>query len=384
MTISTLQTTYFASAERADDEELERSIRYFVDHPEQFKVLDTVPDAVLILNEHRQVVYANRALADLQGIDDTSLFHGMRPGELLGCAHADEHSGGCGTARNCALCGAPRAILASLDGKRSVEECRISQRSPGDALDLRIFASPFTAENRRFSIIIVRDIANEKRRRALERIFFHDILNTAGGLQGYTELLRDSEYEELETMGFRDVLPRLARQLVDEISAQRLLLHAENGRIELQIEDIDPTELLREIADTYAMHQTAENRAIRVRLGGTPGAIRSDRTLLSRVIGNMTKNALEACGEGETVTLTVDASDSWITFGVHNPGFIPTEIQLQLFERSFSTKGSGRGLGTYSIQLLGERYLKGEVGFRSTEDDGTTFRIVLPRQFDKN
>lgn len=38
---------------------------------------------------------------------------------------------------------------------------------------------------------------------------------------------------------------------------------------------------------------------------------------------------------------------------------MPRTSQLQIFQRSFSTKGKGRGLGTYSIKLLTERYLKG-------------------------
>jgi len=51
-----------------------------------------------------------------------------------------------------------------------------------------------------------------------------------------------------------------------------------------------------------------------------------------------------------------------------------------VFQRSFSTKGKGRGLGTYSIKLLTERYLKGTASFTSTETDGTTFQISLPTQ----
>jgi len=43
---------------------------------------------------------------------------------------------------------------------------------------------------------------------------------------------------------------------------------------------------------------------------------------------------------------------------------------MQVFNRSFSIKGGDRGLGTYSIKLLSERYLNGEVGFTSEEGTG--------------
>ncbi len=73
-----------------------------------------------------------------------------------------------------------------------------------------------------------------------------------------------------------------------------------------------------------------------------------------------------------------------ITFTVHNPGVMPEEVQLQLFQRSFSTKADeGRGIGTYSVKLFGERYLKGQVSFVSRAPDGTTFQLSVPKIFPK-
>ena len=53
-------------------------------------------------------------------------------------------------------------------------------------------------------------------------------------------------------------------------------------------------------------------------------------------------------------------------------------VRHQIFQRSFSTKGPGRGLGTYSVKLFTEQYLKGKVGFESLEGKGTTFFVSLP------
>ena len=64
---------------------------------------------------------------------------------------------------------------------------------------------------------------------------------------------------------------------------------------------------------------------------------------------------------------------------VNNPAVMPRDVQLQVFNRSFSTKGSGRGIGTYSMRLLVSRYLGGSVDFDSSEDRGTIFRVRLPR-----
>jgi sensor histidine kinase regulating citrate/malate metabolism len=54
------------------------------------------------------------------------------------------------------------------------------------------------------------------------------------------------------------------------------------------------------------------------------------------------------------------------------------EVKYQIFQKSFSTKGNGRGLGTFSIKLLTEHYLKGSVSFESNDNIGTVFTVVLP------
>ena len=67
-----------------------------------------------------------------------------------------------------------------------------------------------------------------------------------------------------------------------------------------------------------------------------------------------------------------------MVFWVHNPGHMDPSVQHQVFRRFFSTKGPGRGLGTYSIKLLAEEYLGGRVSLDSSPERGTTFVLSLP------
>jgi signal transduction histidine kinase len=53
---------------------------------------------------------------------------------------------------------------------------------------------------------------------------------------------------------------------------------------------------------------------------------------------------------------------------------MPENVRAHVFQRSFSTKGSGRGLGTYSVKLLTES-MGGRVWFDSTAGEGTTFHV---------
>ena len=106
--------------------------------------------------------------------------------------------------------------------------------------------------------------------------------------------------------------------------------------------------------------------------------IRDSYNLARRVMGNMVKNALEASAPGETVTISAARQGDEVWLSVHNPKVMPRPVQLQIFQRSFSTKGAGRGLGTYSIKLFSERFMHGRVFFTSTPEAGTTFTAAYP------
>ena len=81
--------------------------------------------------------------------------------------------------------------------------------------------------------------------------------------------------------------------------------------------------------------------------------------------------------ENGTVTIGCEIIGENIKYWVHNPGFVPRDIQLQIFNRSFSTKNQNRGLGTYSMKLLSS-FLKGTVNFTTSEEDGTIFNAEYP------
>ena len=107
----------------------------------------------------------------------------------------------------------------------------------------------------------------------------------------------------------------------------------------------------------------------------------TDKILLQRVIINLLKNALEATELTRTVIIGIGNSEDKITIWVKNEQVMSEDVQMQLFQRSFSTKGNDRGIGTYSIRLLTENYLKGKVSFISNETARTVFSIELNKKF---
>jgi signal transduction histidine kinase len=372
--------TEFAPAERASPEEIERQSQHFAGSDLLSVLPGAVPCALVVLNAQRQIVFANAHFLGLvHNAETADQVQGCRPGEALGCVHAFETSGGCGTTEFCSTCGAVAAILAGQTGQADVQECRITRRN-GDALELRVWATPVTIEGQPFTIFAALDISDEKRRRVLERIFLHDIHNVACGIKWCIESLQKVGPEKLGD-GFDDI-NRLCRELNDEIEAQRVLLKAEAGELVATTGQLGTLALLQDAVDLYSSHPVSQNRRLVVDENAQDLVMTSDRVLLLRVLCNLLKNALEASATGQTVAIGCCERDGRVEFWVHNAGFMPRDVQLQLFQRSFSTKGPGRGLGTYSIKLLTERYLKGQVAFTTDPEEGTTFRVQYPLTLD--
>ncbi len=369
-------STKFASPQRSDADVIRAQRQELLRAARLVDICNAMTEIVVILNHHRQIVFCNRNLLELLGDRDPERdIYGRRPGEALQCIRACLEEGGCGTSQFCATCGAVNAILTSIAGRPDVRECRISQ-SGGEALDLLVRTTPLELPGGSFVIAAVTDISHEKRRRALERIFFHDTLNTVMGLKTLAHFL-----DRPAPVPVKDI-PRqirdLTNRLLREIAAQRDLAAAESFELSVLPATVRSADMLRELAECFSTSEVARGRQLALRPDMADLVLWTDAALLFRVLSNMVVNALEATEEGGVVTLGCSAADAEAIFTVHNAGEMPERVQLQLFQRSFSTKGPGRGLGTYSMKLLGERYLGGRVSFASSTAEGTTFSLRLP------
>ena len=309
-------------------------------------------------------------------------FYGQRFGETIKCIHA-LREGGCGTTKFCKTCGGAQAIQTAINNIPDVRECRIQRDDDViNVLDLRVRTTPLEIEEEKFTILVITDISHEKRRRAMERIFFHDVINSVGIVRGMADLLQLGPAEEHAK--YTKMLYLSADMLIREIMAQRDMVTAENHELIVNIDLINSLKILDKVKSFYTNHPKAHQRHIHIDSSSDEIGFSSDKTLLLRVVGNMLKNALEAITPDQSVTLGCCQKSARVEFWVHNPGVMPEDVKLQVFQRSFSTKADDRGLGTYSMKLLSERYLQGQVSFTSTQENGTVFTASYPLTLNSN
>lgn len=370
----TTDETLFASPERSSDLEIKEQSDSISRIDILCELLNAIPDFVMILNSHRQIVFGNEAVSNFALSQGCKGLFGLRPGELVSCQHALNAKSGCGTGEACKTCGAVLSIIQGLEGKTSQNDCRIIRLAGNgmESLDMRAWTRPFVWNNQTFCLLILSDISNEKRRQVLEKIFFHDVLNTAGNIWGISELLNDDAIKVDEV---KKDLRYASTQLIDEINCQRQLLAAENNELQVNLSKHNSLEFLNSVYRAFRNHESATDKNIDIDKGSEDFEFFSDGTILFRVIGNILKNSLEASKANQTVTLGCRKNEGEYSFWCHNSTVIPEEVKLQIFQRSFTTKGKGRGIGTYSIKLLAEKYLKGKASFISESGTGTVFTV---------
>ena len=363
--------------DRVDTEEVVRLARRSLSNPILQAVLESSSGYVMVLNESRQILACNMELQDALPATEPPGHIGELPGEALGCVHTGEGPGGCGSSAACAGCGAFLAILESQSSRSAVSmECSLVLRRDGHliASDFLVKASCLTLGCHELTVVMFQDITARKRQKLLESIFLHDLANTLQSLIGWGELVADGASDPRRAA--RRIV-ELCHRLRHEVSQQRVLHEAEQGSLEVCMEVLPLQEIVEELRDLFLGRPIKDGPRLAIAGAGAGVMIRTDKDLLLRVLQNMVANALEATPAEGTVSVDSEAAGQRIRIRVTNPGVVPEGIASRIFHRSVTTKGPGRGLGTYGMKLIGEDYLGGTLTFHSGAEEGTCFTLEL-------
>jgi nitrogen-specific signal transduction histidine kinase len=370
--------TFFASAGRLDASQIDKQFTELVHEGRVTEVLNASPYIALVTNYTRQIVFGNRELQSFVGLEASEII-GLRTGELLGCTNAENNPGGCGTGKNCRFCGIVGVLLDSRETEtRIVRESRmfIRQSEKIVAYDVKVTATPIQIGSELYLLVYFEDISSQKKRERLERTFFHDVMNSAGGVKNLAMYLAETGNENSKRIA--TLLVDQSSLLIEEIRSQRLLIDAESYNLAVNPVLTDSLILFTEARSAAESLIAAEGREIISIPDASTGNITVDPILVKRILLNMLKNALEATESGGSIRFTMITESGVIVFKVWNPTAMPEEVCRQVFQRSFSTKGPGRGIGTYSMRLIAEQYLDGTVSFSSDEFSGTEFTVRIP------
>jgi len=174
-------------------------------------------------------------------------------------------------------------------------------------------------------------------------------------------------------------MSRMIEQILD-FTRSRL-----GGGLALAVVPVDLREALSAIVEELrAAHPAATIQLQCPELRGT-----WDRDRLEQVFSNLIGNALAHGDPGKPITVTAGTEPLGVWVQVHNEGPpIPHELQSELFNPFRKSELASRspaalGLGLYISSEVIARH-GGQITVRSSAVEGTTFRVVLPREVGGN
>ncbi|MBN1464132.1 PAS domain S-box protein [candidate division KSB1 bacterium] len=106
--------------------------------------------------------------------------------------------------------------------------------------------------------------------------------------------------------------------------------------------------------------------------------IYADADKLKQVLLNLGQNAIDACSQGDVITIACEAKDNALVLRVQDTGAgIPLQERDKIFNLYFTSKENGTGIGLSLVQQIISQH-NGTIEVQSEENVGSTFTITLP------
>lgn len=218
----------------------------------------------------------------------------------------------------------------------------------------------------------------------------HELRTPLNAILGYSEYLVDemgpnADPEWSDLLGKINTAGRHLLQLIDNILD---LSKIEAGKVQLNLEVIVVSNLIKTIVDTIAPLAGKRNNLFIVTCPDDLGVLESDELRIRQVLINLLGNACKFTESG-TITLAVSMfslkGESWIRFDVTDSGIGLTHQQIDRLFQAFNQadtnttrKYGGAGLGlAISRQLC--KLMGGDITVQSIPDRGSTFSVILPQ-----
>jgi PAS domain S-box-containing protein len=240
----------------------------------------------------------------------------------------------------------------------------------------------------------------EERRKALEKLrerdrlrsdfvatMAHELRNPLNSLLGYAELLREGGAGQLsaEQRVMIDRMSERARELIELVSSALDVSRLEVGQALVNLQLVQPGELLEEIRQEMADIQPQPGVQLVWELEAALPALYTDATKVKVIVKNLVSNALKYTSQG-SVTVRARRHYPGLEISVADTGRgIPKEEVANIFRPFHQLRdGSnieppGAGLGLYIVQRFAE-LIGAEIHVESEVGRGSTFTVRLPAQ----
>jgi signal transduction histidine kinase len=220
----------------------------------------------------------------------------------------------------------------------------------------------------------------------------HELRTPLAVIIGYIECITDGLYGQVEAK-HQEILQVVAKQsthlknMIDQILIYSRL---EAGKQPIRVEELNLIKVLGDLKDTFEFLCRQKGLELRWETHRDSVLVRSDATRLKEVISNLLQNAVKYTDKGSVTVRTGKLPANSVMVEVEDSGMGISETHLasifepfmQVHKTSSENSRGGIGLGLSIVKKHLEQ-IGGTITVKSELGRGSIFRIVLPRNYDK-
>lgn len=216
----------------------------------------------------------------------------------------------------------------------------------------------------------------------------HEIRTPLSGIIGFSELLNDTSLNR-QQRDYADTIQRSATSLLEIVNDILDLSKIESGKTTISSSEFNLIDIIEDIINLLSPTALDKKVEIFYRVDtDVPTMIQSDPFRIHQVLTNLIGNAIKFTEKGyvylQVTKGEIRNTEHSIKFTISDTGIGMSDADKKKLFRAFTQADTsitrrfgGTGLGLVISRKL-TLLMKGEIGFDSTKDEGTTFWFSVP------
>ncbi len=225
---------------------------------------------------------------------------------------------------------------------------------------------------RRASVVELNQIKND-----LIAMLAHDFKGPLTTIVGFADVLAEDAPPDSDALAYLNLISSSAMRLAGLATDTLALSRLEQNELVLEIDDVDLSYLVRDVARSFAHQRSVELTAESFIVAG-------DAARLRQVFENLIGNSIKYSPGGEPVEITMRAQGEGVETAIRDRGIgIPEADRARLFGRFARASNarrlgiSGTGFGLFLCRTIVDLH-GGTIEVESVEGAGSVFRVILP------